>query len=264
MTAAGGGLLELRDVGRSFGSVRAVDGVSTTVQPAEIRGLIGPNGAGKTTLVNVVTGFVPASSGSVVFAGERLDGRPPHQRVRCGMSRTFQTSQLSQRMTVGENLLVGAHTRFVCSRFRDAGRLLRERGRMRTLRDRATSIAQRLGLAAVYDSPAGALAYGPLRLLEIGRALMTEPRLMLLDEPVAGMNTSESNHLAGILRGLRDEGVAVVVIEHDMSFVMGLCDQLTVLHQGRVLAEGPPRDMQENEDVAEVYLGTGATAGGSP
>lgn len=256
MTAEDRALLAVSETVRHFGSVRAVDGVTMVIEEAEIRGLIGPNGAGKTTLVNVVTGFVPASSGTVRLAGQRLDGFPPHRRVRSGLGRTFQTPQLSSDMTVRENLLVGAHHRFACSRFRDVGRLLHMRERMRGTRDRVEGIAEVLGLGETLDVPAGSLSYGPLRVVEIGRALMTEPKIIMLDEPVAGMNMAESAHLAGIIRRLRDDGVSVVLIEHDMSFVMELCDRITVLDQGRVLLEDTPEAVQRNSEVAEVYLGT--------
>jgi len=250
-------LLELRGVSRSFGSVRAVADVSTSIEEGELRGLIGPNGAGKTTLINVLTGFIPASSGHVVLAGERIDGRPAHARVRAGLGRTFQTPQLCTTMTVLDNIVVGAHQLLACARFRSLvpGR---RRTSLRALREEAAAVGDEVGLAHALDTPAGALSYGHMRLLEIARALMSRPRLLLLDEPIAGMNEAESEPVGRLIRSLPGRGTSVLLVEHDMSFVMGLCERITVLDHGVLLAEGTPHEVRQDARVQEAYLGAGA------
>lgn len=247
-------LLELNGVSRSFGRVQAVREVSTTLARGEVRGLIGPNGAGKTTLVNVLSGFIPASEGRIVFDGIRVDRVPAHARVRHGIGRTFQTPQLCRTMSTLDNVVVGAHQRLGSSRLRNL--LPGARVGLAELRREAAEVAAGVGLGELLDVPAGGLSYGHMRLLEIARALMCKPRLLLLDEPVAGMNDRESEGVAEIVRGLRERGLTVLVIEHDMPFVMGLCDRVTVLDYGRLIAEGTPDEVQRDPRVEEVYLGT--------
>ena len=250
-------VLEVRGVSRSFGRLRAVADVSTSVEEGELRGLIGPNGAGKTTLINVLTGFIPASAGSVLLDGTRIDGRPAHARVRAGLGRTFQTPQLSAAMTVLDNIVVGAHHRLGCAHFRN---LLpgRRRTSLRALRDEAAAIGTDVGLGDALDVEAGALSYGHMRLLEIARALMGRPRLLLLDEPIAGMNEAESEPVGRLIRAVAARGTSVMLVEHDMSFVMGVCDRITVLDHGVLLAEGTPHEVREDRRVQEAYLGAGA------
>jgi ABC-type branched-subunit amino acid transport system ATPase component len=244
-------LLELRDVSRRFGRLRAVNGVSTSIPEGEVRGLIGPNGAGKTTLVNLLSGFLQPTEGSIVFDGVGLERTPAHARVRHGIGRTFQTPQLCRSMSVLDNIVVGAHQRLAVARLRN----LVSRTGLRTLRAEAAGIAQEVGVDDVLGVPAGGLSYGHMRLLEIARALMSRPRLLLLDEPVAGMNENESAAVAGIVRRLPARGTTVLVIEHDMPFVMNLCDRITVLDHGVVIAEGSPEEIQRDARVEEVYLG---------
>ena len=247
-------LLELEGVTRAFGRVQAVNGVSTRLEVGEIRGLIGPNGAGKTTLVNVLSGFLVPSRGTISFAGERIERTPAHARVRHGIGRTFQTPQLCRTMSVLDNIVVGAHQRLAVARFRNL--LSRQRAGLATLRSEAVVIAEEVGLGRLLDVPAGSLSYGHMRLLEIARALIAQPRLLLLDEPVAGMNENESVAVAEIVQALQARGTTVLVIEHDMPFVMELCDRITVLDQGAVIAEGTPAEIQRDRRVEDVYLGT--------
>jgi branched-chain amino acid transport system ATP-binding protein len=247
-------LLALHEVSRAFGRVYAVDGVTTTIEAGEIRGLIGPNGAGKTTLVNLLSGFLAPTHGRIELAGARIDGEPAHARVRHGIGRTFQTPQLCPGMTTLDNIVIGGHTRLATARFRN---LLARGGRtpLAELRAAAAAIAEETGLGQLLDVPAGALSYGHMRLVEIARALMSKPRLLLLDEPVAGMNDTESSAVADIVRGLPAKGTTALVIEHDMPFVMGLCDRITVLDHGTLIAEGTPEDVQRDARVEQVYLG---------
>jgi ABC-type branched-subunit amino acid transport system ATPase component len=248
-------LLELHEVSRMFGRVTAVDGVTTAIEEGEIRGLIGPNGAGKTTLVNLLSGFLAPTRGRIALAGSRIDTKPAHARVRHGVGRTFQTPQLCPAMSTLDNIVLGAHQRLATARFRHL--LSRERrATLRVLREEAARLGGELGLGDLLPVPAGGLSYGHMRLTEIARALLARPRLLLLDEPVAGMNENESDAVAEIVRGLPARGITVLVIEHDMPFVMGLCDRITVLDHGTLIAEGAPEDVQRDALVEEVYLGT--------
>lgn len=248
-------LLELHELTRTFGRVAAVDRVTTTVDEGEIRGLIGPNGAGKTTLVNLLSGFLAPTGGRIALAGSRVDAQPAHERVRHGIGRTFQTPQLCPAMSTLDNIVIGAHQRLASARFRN---LLSRTGRtaLGELREEAARVGAEVGLGGLLGVPAGALSYGHMRLTEIARALLSKPRLLLLDEPVAGMNESESSAVADIVRGLPPRGTTVLVIEHDMPFVMGLCDRITVLDHGTLIAEGTPAEVQRDARVEEVYLGT--------
>ena len=254
-------LLELRGVTRAFGGLVAVNDVSFEVAAGQIVGLIGPNGAGKTTLINVISGLLPPTAGHVLLRGARLDGLPAHQVTRRGLARTYQTIRLFGGMTCLENVLVGMHSQTqapVWARLLLLPQVGREE---RAARERAHTLLTRVGLSQLADTPAAGLAYGDQRRLELARALATAPTLLLLDEPVAGMNPAERGALEGLLRDLVAEGLTILLIEHDMGFVMRLCNWLAVLNFGHLLAQGPPAAISRDPVVIEAYLGAGDDEG---
>lgn len=253
-------LLVLDGVSQQFGGVRALDRVSFAVASGDIHGLIGPNGAGKTTLINILAGLARPTGGSVCFGGQRLDGIPAHAVAARGIARTFQNIRLFPGMTCLENVMAGQHLtarRALLPRLLRLPSVRREEG---DLRRAALARLSRVELQRRADTPASALSYGERRRLEIARALALEPRLLLLDEPVAGMRAAESENVAALLRSLAAEGMTVLLIEHNMRFVMGLCDMVTVLNFGRVVATGSPEAIAANPDVIEAYLGAGDEA----
>ena len=247
-------VLEARDVSKSFGGLLAVSAVDLDVDQGEIVGIIGPNGAGKTTFFNCLTGLEQPTGGSITFRGAPLHGRPD-EVTRAGIARTFQNIRLFPNMTALENVLVGEHTRIkvgVLSALLRGPRYQREEG---AGENRARELLTFVGLATVGDTLAKNLAYGDQRRLEIARALATDPKLLLLDEPTAGMNAAETAGAVDLVRRIQAQGLAIVLIEHDMRFVFGLCDRVAVLVQGKKLTEGTPNEVQADSRVIAAYLG---------
>ena len=252
-------LLDVTDLSKRFGGVRAVDGVDFHAEQGEIVGVIGPNGAGKTTLFNVVTGFYPTDEGEMRFDGHRLNGLKPNQITKLGIARTFQAVRLFPAMTVMENAMVGQHTRTragALGAMLSLGPTRREEERIQaTAREMLAFFGDRL-VGFREDQLASELAYADRRRLEIARAMATEPKLLLLDEPAAGMNPQEKKDLIGLIGRLRDErGYAIVLIEHDMAVVSGISERVVALDYGRKIAEGTYDEVSSNQRVIEAYLG---------
>jgi ABC-type branched-subunit amino acid transport system ATPase component len=248
-------LLSVHEVTKRFGGLTAVDGVSFEVYEGTIKALIGPNGAGKSTLFNALTGFDRPDSGSVMFDGYEMIGCSPRAAVRAGMARTFQNTQLFDHMSALENVMVGAQAHQSAGFVASALRLPRARAEEREAAAEAGRLLRLIGIDEWASSTAGDLPSGIRRLLEIARALATAPKLLLLDEPAAGLNGTETAELVHTLRRVRDAGVSVLVVEHDMGLVMEVCDEIVVIDRGCKIAEGPPLLIQKDPAVISAYLG---------
>jgi branched-chain amino acid transport system ATP-binding protein len=253
-------LLETERLTRAYGGVVAVNKVSFSVEEGLITGLIGPNGAGKTTLFNNITGLDQPTRGRVIFEGKDITGYPAHKICRMGIARTFQNIRLFKELTVVENVMIGRH--FKTGKHKTKGRFLNAFDSYFRLKQEEEAIYERscewldfFDMGSMKDEYAKNLPYGKQRELEIARALATDPTLLFLDEPAAGMNPQETDHLMATIRKIRDLDVTVVLIEHDMKLVMSICDTITVLNYGEKLAEGTPSEIKNNSSVIEAYLG---------
>jgi branched-chain amino acid transport system ATP-binding protein len=250
-------MLRLNGITKVFGGLTALEDVSFSVDAGSITGVIGPNGAGKTTLFNIVTGLYTQTAGEVYLGSKNISFFNTETLAALGLVRTFQNVELFGQMTVLENVMVGMHTRstsgiFSCA-FKFPGQIKEEK----YIREKSLEWLQFTGMAELADITAGNLPFGKGRMLEISRALATEPKIILMDEPAAGLNSRETSELSSFIRRIRESGVTVVLVEHDMDLVMDVCDSIVVLNLGKKLAQGTPREIQENPQVISAYLGDG-------
>jgi ABC-type branched-subunit amino acid transport system ATPase component len=248
-------MLVLDRVSRSFGGLAAVSDVSFEVKAGQIMGLIGPNGAGKTTLLNLISGLDQPTRGSIHFNGQPIHDRPPHIINQLGIARTYQNIRLFAEMSVLDNVIVGLHTQGHAGLLSAVLLLPSYRSEERRLRALAQQLIARLDVQHFEQTPADALSYGDQRRVELARALATHPKLLLLDEPTAGMNATETARLGELILGLRAEGLSILVIEHDMAFIAQVCDEVIVLNFGQVIARGTPDQIKADQVVVEAYLG---------
>jgi branched-chain amino acid transport system ATP-binding protein len=256
MSTASAPLLDVSNIGIAFGGLKAVQGLSLQLPPGCLHGLIGPNGAGKTTAFNLITGVYQTQTGSVTLDGKQVHALRPHQIAAAGLSRTFQNIRLFGELSVQDNVMLGSHLRGKHSLLSTVLRTPAFCRQESAMRSRALELLSIFGLDSLADEQAKNLPYGDQRRLEICRALATQPKVLLLDEPAAGMNPSEKKSLASTIRSIRETfGIAILLIEHDMGLVMDICEHITVLDHGQMICAGPPQHVQQDAKVIEAYLG---------
>lgn len=248
-------MLKVENISMIFGGLVANNDVCIEVQKGEIFGLIGPNGAGKTTLFNVISGFYKPTSGRVILNGEEIQGKPSNKVAQKGIARTYQNINLFKKMTVLENVLVGCHTQTSSGLLDAIFKTKKSKKEYAESVERCREVLKFMGVDHLEDSLAGSLPYGDQRRLEIARALVSKPQILLLDEPAAGMNLTEKDVLTDTILKIRDQGYTVLIVEHNMKLVMQVCDRICVLNHGNKLASGSPKEIQNNPDVIKAYLG---------
>jgi len=251
----GAPVLKICGASKAFGGVQALQDVSFEVSREMILGMIGPNGAGKTTLFNLISGLYPPDAGRIFFNKKEIQGLPTHQRVRMGIARTFQNLALFENMNVLENVMVGQHVRTRCGFWGAIARTPGVRREEAACRENALALLDMVGLADQATKPSGDLPFGWQRLLEIARALASRPKMLLLDEPASGLNALETVRLGDLILAIRNLGITIVLVEHDMSLTMSVSDRIIVLDQGRILASGTPEEIQNHSAVRTAYLG---------
>lgn len=248
-------VLEVKNMTKNFGGISALTDVSFSINEGDIFGLIGPNGAGKTTMFNMITNIFEPTSGEIIFKGENITGLKPFKITEKGICRTYQNIRLFSQMSALNNVMVGGHSQTRSGVFSSVFRTKTQRNEEKMLQEKAEELLDLVGLLEHKDTIAENLAYGQQRRLEIARALASNPKLLLLDEPAAGMNEKETDSLYDLIKMVQSRGITVLIIEHDMPLVMKLCDRIAVLNFGEKLAEGTPEEIQNNEAVIEAYLG---------
>jgi branched-chain amino acid transport system ATP-binding protein len=249
-------ILELNRVVMAFGGLMALSNISFQVKRGMIKAIIGPNGAGKTTLFNIITGSFPPTEGKIIFKGLPIEHLKAHKIAQRGISRTFQTVELFGNMTVLENVMLGCHTRIKSSFLSSGFQLPRVRRREIQIKENAMKVLKFIGLVDKFNDPAGSLPLGEQKILEIGRALASEPELICLDEPAAGLNETETHVASSLIRAINARGITVLLVEHDMKVIMNISDEIAVLNYGQKIAEGSPEEIQNNRRVIEAYLGS--------